>query len=68
MYDDDPAYRELRAVIEEELAAQVGARRLENPDGVGVNADLIAHVVWRVFEVRAATPVKNSAPTWIMWI
>jgi hypothetical protein len=42
VYEDDPAYRELRAVIEEELAAQVGARRLEEPDGVKVTADLIA--------------------------
>jgi hypothetical protein len=52
MFDENPVYRELRAVIEEELAAQVGARRLQNPDGVEVTADMIAYVVWRVFEVQ----------------
>jgi hypothetical protein len=52
MNNQEPLYGELRVLIEEELAAQVGARRLENPDGVEVTADLITHAVWRVFEVR----------------
>lgn len=57
MYEDDPAYRRLRDAIQEELAAQVGARRLENPDGVEVTADLTTHVVWRVFEVSERTEI-----------
>jgi hypothetical protein len=50
--DDLKALDLVADVVREELAACVGARRLESPDGVEVTADLIAHAVVRSFDVR----------------
>jgi hypothetical protein len=56
--EDRRNFDRLVEVIEDELRVQISMRRLDSQDGEKVIADLIADVIWDVFEVRPrATPL-----------
>jgi hypothetical protein len=62
--EDRRNFDRLVEVIEDELRVQISMRRLDSQDGEKVNADLIADVIWDVFEVRPrATPLEKQRAT-----
>ena len=62
--EDRRNFDRLVEVIEDELRVQISMRRLDSQDGEKVIADLIADVIWDVFEVRPrATPLEKQRAT-----
>ena len=57
--EDRALFNELLGVIHEELNVCFTMGRFDEPNGVEVTADLIADVVWCVFEARTR-PVSPS--------
>ena len=51
--EDRRLFDTLVDVIREELQVCFDMERFEEPDGVAVTSDLIADVIWDVFEVRS---------------